>query len=70
MSCRHQFKIPTPDAVCQAPSSARKWQRWPNSVPLACNDNASGTPDPVRSFLAAMLGGLLALATAVGAFEP
>ena len=70
MSCRRQLEIPPPATVCEAPSSVRKWQRWPSSLPRACNDNPGGVANQVRTFLAAMFGGLLALATAVGTFEP
>lgn len=65
MSCRHQSDNLAPGSVIDAPSSARKWQRWPNRLPRACNDNPRAAPAQLRTFLAVGLRGLLALATAL-----
>lgn len=65
MSCRHQSDSVAPGSVVDAPSSARKWQRWPNRLPRACNDNPRAGPTRLRTILAAALRGLLALATAL-----
>ena len=70
MSCRHQSDSLPFGSVVDAPSSARKWQRWPTRLPRACNDNPRAAPTQLRAFLAAALGGLIALATAVSALKP
>lgn len=63
MSCRHQSDSSAPKSVIDAPSSARKWQRWPNRLPRACNDNPRAAPAQFRILLVAGLRELLALAT-------
>jgi hypothetical protein len=70
MSCRHQSDSVASGSVVDAPSSARKWQRWPTCLPRACNDNPRAAPTQLRNFLAMALRGLLALATAVSALKP
>jgi hypothetical protein len=65
MSCRHQSDSLPPGSVIDAPSSARKWQRWPSRLPRACNDNPRAIPAQLRTVLTAALRELLTLATAL-----
>lgn len=70
MSCRHQSDSLPFGSVVDAPSSARKWQRWPTHLPRACNDNRRAASTQLRTLLATALRRLLALATAVSALKP
>jgi hypothetical protein len=67
MSCRHHSDNPSPGSVLDAPCSVRKWQRWPNRLPRACNDNPGTISTQFRALLGAALGGLLTLATVFSA---
>lgn len=63
MSCRHRLDSPSASDVIHAPSSVQKWQRWPNRLPRACNDNPRSAPAELRILLVAGLRELLASAT-------
>lgn len=67
MSCRHHSDTPSPGSMLDAPCSARRWQRWPNRLPRACNDNPRMVSTRFRALLAAAFGGLLTLAAVLGA---
>ncbi len=39
MSCRHQPDVTRTGPLEEAPSSCRKWRRWPRELPGSANDN-------------------------------
>ncbi|QRE76858.1 hypothetical protein F1D61_27860 [Methylobacterium aquaticum] len=42
MSCRHHPDAGSVSSVLQAPSTCRRWRRWPSALPRPGNDNRHG----------------------------
>ncbi len=63
----HRSEPQSPGDLLDAPCSASRWQRWPNRLPRACNDNPGVVETQFRALFGAALGGLLTLATVLGA---
>ncbi|MFY9290365.1 MAG: hypothetical protein WAP03_06690 [Methylorubrum rhodinum] len=42
MSCRHRYDDGSGASVLQAPSTCRRWRRWPSELPRPANDNGDG----------------------------
>jgi hypothetical protein len=60
MSCRHRPDAGSGPSVLQAPSTCRRWRRWPSELPGPANDNGDGsTPWPLSAACGMAVGLLL-----------
>lgn len=60
MSCRHRRDAGLGPSVLQAPSTCRRWRRWPSELPGPANDNRDGTtPWPLWAACGIAVGLLL-----------
>lgn len=56
MSCRHQPDATPAGPLDEAPSSCRKWRRWPRELPGSANDNGGSATVRALGLGSAVLG--------------
>jgi hypothetical protein len=56
MSCRHQPDVAPAGPLEEAPSSCRKWRRWPRELPGSANDNGGSATVRMLGLGSAVLG--------------